>query len=176
MHRLALLAAFAFAALACGSEEEVLGEGEAAASAKRLDHIGAPTETNVDLKLNVWATKELHPTEGWHVYHFTPARTGYYRIQMKAPVENVGSVWSYLRVEHDDPSGAKPWLHNTAGVGNTRTNLCELVMRLEEGAKYDIIATSQHNLHEPPNAKVHPSDGEYHVAVLDVDSTLTIPE
>ena len=40
------------------------------------------------------------------------------------------SMWSYLRIEHVDPTGAKPWLHNTAGVGNTRTNLCEIIMKM----------------------------------------------
>lgn len=146
------------------SEDEVRG----------LDNIGAPTDTKVTLAVGRWHDNVLTPREGWHAYHFHPQTTGYYRVVMKAPVGDP-TMWSYLRIEQEDPAKQKPWLHNTAGVGNTRTNLCEIIMKMEAGFQYDVITTSQHNLVNTSKTR-HVSDGRYTVAVLPVDSTMAIPE
>ncbi len=139
-----------------------------------LDSIGNPTDTRVTLALGRWHDNVLKPQEGWHSYSFNATESGYVRIVMKAPVGHA-TMWSYLRIEHLDPTGAKPWLHNSAGVANTRTNLCEIILKVEAGARYRVITTSQHNLAKPSTTR-HVSDGPYTVAVLPLDSTLRVPE
>lgn len=155
----------------CASEDAVSED-----DITKLDNIGAPTDTRITLAIGRWHDNVLKPKEGWHAYHFTATEDGYVRFVMKGPT-NAAKVWSYLRIEHVDPTGAKPWLHNTAGVGNTRTNLCEITMKLQKGEKYKVIATSQHNLKETATSStIHVSDGPYTIGVMPVDATLTIPE
>lgn len=158
----------------CATEqgEEDIDNSEDAVGA--LDNIGAPTDTRITLAPGRWHDNVLTPREGWHAYHFTPTQTGYVRFVMKAAVGHP-NMWSYLRIEHEDPTRAKPWLHNTAGVGNTRTNLCEIIMKVTAGERYDVITTSQHNLTNTIRGR-HLSDGPYTVAVLPMDSTIAIPE
>jgi|GEM_PF-2961986 len=139
-----------------------------------LDSISNPTDTKVNLALGRWHDNVLTPREGWHAYHFAPAQTGYVRFVMKADIGHA-NMWSYLRIEQEDPARQKPWLHNTAAVGNTRTNLCEIIMKVEAGQTYDVITTSQHNLTNTRRGR-HLSDGKYTVAVLPLDSTLAVPE
>ena len=173
LHKLAMVAALVACSLGCS--EQVEEDAESADDAvTRLDAIDRPTDTHVTLQPGRWHDNVLTPTEGWHAYHFTPTESGYVRFVMKAEIGHA-NMWSYLRIEHDDPTGAKPWLHNTAGVGNTRTNLCEIIMKVEAGEKYDVITTSQHNLTNT-NKTRHLSDGTYTVAVLPLDSTLSVPE
>lgn len=173
LDKLTLAAVLVGLSLGCSQQVDEDAEEDVDA-VTRLDSIDRPTDTRVTLQPGRWHDNVLTPTEGWHAYHFTPTESGYVRFVMKAEVGHP-NMWSYLRIEHDDPTGAKPWLHNTAGVGNTRTNLCEIIMKVEAGAKYDIITTSQHNLNNT-NKNRHLSDGTYTVAVLPLDSTLSVPE
>ncbi len=170
---LLLAAALITSSFGCAQQTDEDQEGSADA-VTRLDSIGAPTDTNVTLAMGRWHDNVLTPKEGWHSYHFTATETGYVRIVMKAEIGHP-NMWSYLRIEHKDPTGEKPWLHNTAGVGNTRTNLCEIIMKLEAGAKYDIITTSQFNLTNLTPGR-HKSDGKYTVGIMPIDSTIRIPE
>ncbi len=175
MNARSLLLAIALTASTFGCAQQTDEEQDSSEDAVvRLDNIGAPTDTKVTLAMGRWHDNILKPTEGWHSYHFTAAETGYVRFVMKAEIGHA-NMWSYLRIEHKDPTGEKPWLHNTAGVGNTRTNLCEIIMKLEAGAKYDVITTSQFNLTNTTPGR-HKSDGKYTVAILPIDSTLQIPE
>jgi hypothetical protein len=48
-------------------------------------------------------------------------------------------------------------------------------MKLEAGAKYDIITTSQFNLTNLTPGR-HKSDGKYTVGIMPIDSTIRIPE
>jgi hypothetical protein len=169
---------FLAAVLGASSFGCAVDQGEEADSSKDavsgLDSIGNPTDTHVDLVSGRWHDNVLTPREGWHAYHFAATETGYMRFVMKAEIGHP-NMWSYLRIEHEDPTRQKPWLHNTAGVGNTRTNLCEIIMKVQAGEHYDVITTSQHNLVNK-NTAHHVSDGRYTVAVLPLDSTLKIPE
>jgi hypothetical protein len=167
------------AALGAGSSGCVVEQGDedlesSEEASSRLDSISNPTDTRINLALGRWHDNVLAPREGWHAYHFDPTTSGYVRFVMKADVGHA-NMWSYLRIEHKDPTRQKPWLHNTASVGNTRTNLCEIIMKVEAGQSYKVITTSQHNLTNT-NRSRHLSDGKYTVAVLPLDSTLTIPE
>ena len=175
LHALLLLGTIAVTgSFGCGATTT---EDDAEASedaVTRLDNIGNPTDTRIDLAMGRWHDNVLTPREGWHAYHFKPTQSGYVRFVMKAEPGH-RTMWSYLRIEQEDPTRAKPWLHNTASVGNTRTNLCEIIMKVEAGFQYDVITTSQHNLVNT-NTTRHISDGPYTVAVLPVDSTMTIPE
>ena len=163
---LALALTLSVAAAGCGAaEEDAVSDDDIA----RLDNIERPTDTGITLAIGRWHDNVLKPTEGWHAYHYTPTTDGYVRFVMKAPVGHP-KIWSYLRIEHEDPTGAKPWLHNTA-----RTNLCEITMKLRAGQKYTVVTTSQNNLTNTSKTK-HISDGPYTVGVMPVDATLTIPE
>jgi hypothetical protein len=168
---LALL--FTTAAVGCAGEtDDTADTSEDAVTS--LDNIDRPTDTRVTLLSGRWHDNVLKPTEGWHAYHFNATEDGYVRFVMKSPVGHA-KMWSYLRIEHEDPTAAKPWLHNTAGVGNTRTNLCEIMLKVKAGEKYTVVTTSQHNLTNT-NKRAHISDGPYTVAVLPMDSTLSVPE
>lgn len=171
-----MLALVAFSSLGFGCVAETEGDDpdSTADEVSTLDNIAAPTDTKVDLVLGRWHDNVLRPNEGWHKYGFTAREDGYVRFQMKADIGDP-TMWSYLRIEHDDPTGKKPWLHNTAGVGNTRTNLCEIILQVQAGERYDVITTSQKNLTNT-NTRRHISDGPYTVAVLPLDSTLSVPE
>jgi hypothetical protein len=160
-----------FGCAADQAEDDVDNSEDAVAA---LDNIGAPTDTKVTLVAGRWHDNVLTPREGWHAYHFMPTESGYVRFVMKAEIGHA-NMWSYLRIELEDPAKVKPWLHNTAAVGNTRTNLCEIIMKVEAGQKYDVITTSQFNLTNLTPGR-HKSDGKYTVAVLPIDSTIQIPE
>jgi hypothetical protein len=170
---LLLLASLVLGATGCASSGE---DGVSEEDVTRLDAIDRPTDTRITLLSGRWHDNVLKPTEGWHAYHYNATEDGYVRVVMKAPVGH-DKIWSYIRVEHVDPTGAKPWLHNTAGVGNTRTNLCEIIMKVKAGQKYKIITTSQHNLKATAtSSKRHVSDGPYTIGVLPMDATLSVPE
>jgi hypothetical protein len=167
----AALSAITFGCTATRAEDDADSSEDAVV---RLDGIGNPTDTKVTLVSGRWHDNVLTPREGWHAYHFRPTQSGYVRFVMKAEIGHA-NMWSYLRIELEDPTHEKPWLHNTAAVGNTRTNLCEIIMKVEAGQLYDVITTSQHNLTNLTPGR-HKSDGKYTVAVLPIDSTIQIPE
>jgi len=124
----------------------------------RDDGYDAPTDAHVDLVAGLWHDDVLAPGHGWHLYHFTATDTGYVAVQMRAPVGHA-TLWSYLRIV----DGGRSW----AGVGNRKTNLCEVIVRVERGKRYDIIATSQQNANLAAG-KRQVSDGPYTIAVLPV--------
>jgi hypothetical protein len=162
------------ATTACeGSDDASLESTEGAATA-RLDSLANPTDTKVTLALGQRHGSQLRPDQGWHAFHFRPTKTEYVRFVMEAEPGHP-TIWSYLRIEQEDPAGKKPWLHNTAGVANTRTNTCEITMKVEAGFQYDVIATSQMNLVNKDTTR-HVSNGGYRVAVLPLDPGQVIPE
>ena len=120
------------------------------------DGYDTPTDTHVDLVLGLWHDDALRPGEGWHRYGFTAEATGDVAVQMRAPVD-AKTVWSYLRVD----GGGTSW----AGVGNRRTNLCEIILHVERGAHYEVIATSQRNASLGPTERPI-ADGPYTIAVV----------
>jgi hypothetical protein len=122
------------------------------------DDYDAPTDTHVELVAGLWHDDVLKPGAGWHLYHFTATATGHVAVQMRAPHGHV-TVWSYLRVVDGDRS----W----AAVGNRKTNLCELIIPVERGKHYAVIATSQQNA-SLERGRRQISDGPYTIAVLPV--------
>ncbi len=171
---LASLALVLAGSFGCASSE--LDDVDAAGNAVRtsVDAIDRPTPVRdaagktLRLELGLWHKNVLTPTVGWHSYHFVAEKTGYVSFMMKA-AEGDRTVWSYLRIEEEDPTGVKPWVHNTASVGSNVTNLCEIILHVEEGKLYEVITTSQHNLTPRAAGTNHPSNGEYTVAVLPMD-------
>lgn len=125
------------------------------------DSLGNPTDTHVDLELGLWHDNVLVPGEGWHLYHFTPEKSGWVTFQMQAPPQHP-DLWSYLRIV--DPANNKEvW----ASVANKRTNLCEVIVYVDAGHEYDVIVTSQENSMLKPGQR-QVTDGPYTVAVSPV--------
>jgi hypothetical protein len=114
---------------------------------QRQDSLGNPTDTNVVLELGLWHDNVLVPGEGFHLYHFTADASGWVAFQMQAPLGHP-NLWSYLRIV-DPANNHEVW----ASVGNKRTNLCEVIIDVDEGHEYDVIVTSQENSLLPAGAK-----------------------
>jgi len=124
----------------------------------RQDSLNSPTDTGIDLEPGLWHDNVLVPGEGWHLYHFTPGESGWVAFQMQAPPGHE-NLWSYLRIV-DPEHNNEVW----AGVGNKRTNLCEVIVDVDAGHTYDVIVTSQENSLLAPGADQE-TDGPYTVAV-----------
>jgi hypothetical protein len=152
------------AALASGCTAAV-GDDDAShvedAVVSRQDSLDRPTDTHVKLVAGLWHDNKLVPGEGWHKYTFTAKEDGLVTFQMQAP-KGHPNLWSYLRI-------VEPIANNEvwAGVGNKRSNLCEVIVPAEKGKTYDVIVTSQENslLAE---GKRQQTDGPYTVAVSPV--------
>jgi hypothetical protein len=148
------LLALMVAPLACAD-----GEGFASQEGElRQDSLSNPTDTGIDLKPGLWHDNVFVPGEGWHLYHFTPEKSGWVTFQMQAPPGH-DNLWSYLRIVDPDHNN-EVW----ASVGNRRTNLCEVIVHVDAGHTYDVIVTSQENSLLAPGA-TQETDGPYTVAV-----------
>jgi hypothetical protein len=145
----------------CGTEGIGSQQGEAIAG---QDSLNKPTDTHVELEPGLWHDNELVPGEGWHLYHFVPETSGWVSFQMQAP-KGHANLWSYLRIVEPEHNN-EVW----AGVGNKRTNLCEVIVYADAGHDYDVIVTSQENS-LLINGESQFTDGPYTVGVLPVDVT-----
>jgi len=122
------------------------------------DGYDTPTETHVELVVGLWHDDKLTPDHGWNHYTFVAPTSGYVAVQMRAPRDHA-TLWSYLRVIDGD--------HNWAAVANRVTNLSEVVVAVERGHHYDIIATSQRNATlEPGERQI--TDGPYTIGVVPI--------
>ena len=146
-------AAIAVLALALG--------GTADARHRRDDAIDRPTDTRVTLVPGLWHDDAIAPGSGWHLYHFTADADGPVAFQMRAEVR--GALWSYLRIV-DAANHEQSW----AGVANRRTNVCEVIVEVERGHAYDVIATSQQNAVLARDA-AQTVRGAYTIAALPID-------
>ena len=147
----------------CGVDTEE-DEGDSSEDAVRTDQdsLDKPTDTKVNLEPGLWHDNKLVPGEGWHVYHFTAQADGFVAFQMQAPPGHP-NLWSYLRIV-DKANNSQIW----AGVGNKKTNMCEVIVNAEAGKAYDVIVTSQENSLLVGNQRQQ-TDGPYTVAVSPVD-------
>lgn len=123
------------------------------------DGYDAPTDTHVVLVAGLWHDDVLSPAHGWNRYTFVAPRSGYVAVQMRAPRDHA-TLWSYVRVVDGSRS--------RAAVGNRKTNLCELIVHVVRGRRYEIIATSQANAtlrrHERQT-----TEGRYTIGVVALD-------
>jgi hypothetical protein len=142
----------------------VAGSSPAVRAQPRQDAIDRPTDTHVVLVAGLWHDDVLKPGEGWHRYQFTAARTGAIAFQMQAPAGQA-ELWPYLLIM-DATHHSRSW----AGVGNRRTNRCEVIVEVEAGKRYDVIATSQQNAVLAAGQRQR-SDGPYTVAALPIELT-----
>jgi hypothetical protein len=127
----------------------------------RQDAIDRPTDTHVALVAGLWHDDVLKPGEGWHRYQFTADQTGAIAFQMQAPAGKA-DLWPYLLIM-DATTHDRKW----AGVGNRRTNRCEVIVEVEADHRYDVIATSQQNAVLAAGERQR-SDGPYTVAALPI--------
>lgn len=98
------------------------------------DGYDAPTDTHVTLVDGLWHDDTLTPEHGWNRYTYVATSSGYVAVQMRGP-RDPKALWSYLRVV----DGSHSW----AAVGNRKTNVCEVIVHVEPGHRYEVIATSQ---------------------------------
>jgi hypothetical protein len=124
------------------------------------DGYDTPTDTHVALVEGLWHDDVLTPEHGWNRYTFVAASSGYVAVQMRARAGDAAAPWSYLRVL----DGAHTW----AAVGNRKTNVCEVVLRVVAGAHYDIIATSQSSATLPVGAR-QIARGPYTIGVVPLE-------
>jgi hypothetical protein len=150
-------ASLAIAALVAGASPPVRAR-------PRQDAIDRPTDTHVTLVPGLWHDDVLKPGEGWHRYQFTAAETGVIAFQMRAPAAQA-DLWPYLLIM-EAPNHHRKW----AGVGNRRTNLCEVIVEVEAGKRYDVIATSQQNTVLAAGGRQR-TDGPYTVAAVPIQLT-----
>jgi hypothetical protein len=122
------------------------------------DGYDTPTETHVELVAGLWHDDKLTPDHGWNHYAFVAVTSGYVAVQMRAPRDHA-TLWSYLRVIDGD--------HNWAAVANRETNLCEVIVAVVAGHRYDIIATSQRNATLSLGER-QITDGPYTIGVVPV--------
>jgi hypothetical protein len=153
-----VIRAFAVAAVALTASVAAAGP-----RAHGEDAYDTPTDTGVALVVGLWHDDVLKPGAGWHLYHFTAVSTGWVAFQMRAPVDRLdhSTVWSYLRVV----DGKRSW----ASVGNRKTNLCELIIPVVAGRRYDVIATSQSTA-SLARGEPQTSDGPYTIGVMPVET------
>lgn len=123
----------------------------------RDDTLDAPTDTGVALADGLWHDDVLVPGHGWHRYTYVAPASAVVAFQMKAPAGHP-SLWSYLRIV--DARDAHSW----AGVANRVTNLCEVLVPVERGVRYEVIATSQLTANLARGARQR-TDGPYTIGV-----------
>lgn len=123
------------------------------------DGYDAPTDTHVTLVAGLWHDDRLTPEHGWNRYTFVAASSGYVAVQMRAAHDHA-ALWSYLRVV----DGSHSW----AAVGNRKTNVCELVVHVVRGHRYDVIATSQASA-TLPRGERQTADGAYTIGVVPLE-------
>jgi len=133
----------------------------AAGAGHAQDAIDRPTDTHITLIAGLWHDDDLSPGTGWHLYHFTPETDGPVAFQMRAAPDN-RDLWSYLRIV-DTSAHDQGW----AGVGDRKTNLCEVIVDVVRGHHYDIITTSQQSA-VLARGKRQTARGRYTVAALPV--------
>jgi hypothetical protein len=162
--RIALMSLFiASAALSSGCAVESEGD-ETSDDIRSQDSLDKPTDTRVTLEPGLWHDNKLVPGEGWHLYHFKGKQDGFMAFEMKAP-PNHPNLWSYIRVV-DKTNQKEIW----AGVGNKRTNHCEIIVPVENAHEYDVIITSQENSLLAAGQRQQ-TNGPYTVAVSPVAVT-----
>jgi hypothetical protein len=130
----------------------------AVAARLHQDAYDTPTDTHVELVAGLWHDDTLSPTHGWNHYTFVAETSGYVAVQMRAPQDHP-SLWSYLRIVDGS--------HNWSAVANRKTNLCELIVAVNRGHRYDIIATSQRNATLEPGER-QTTDGPYTIGVVPI--------
>jgi hypothetical protein len=123
------------------------------------DGYDAPTDTHVVLVAGLWHDDTLTPAHGWNRYTFVAPESGYVAVQMRAPRDHA-NLWSYVRVV----AGSHSW----AAVGNRKTNVCEVIVHVDRGRHYDIIATSQASATLPRGAR-QTAEGPYTIGVVPLE-------
>lgn len=154
--------------LGCSAEpaEEDAESSEGAAST-RSDSIGAPTDTGVTLAPGLWKDGTLTVQQGWRMYHFTPEKSGLVAFQMGAAPELArGNLWTYLRIV-DAERNNEVW----AAVADRNTNLTDVLVSVEAGRHYQVIATTQNNSTANDLGKPNQSAGNYTVAAIPVEAS-----
>lgn len=152
------------ACLAVAVAALVAGASPLVRARPRQDAIDRPTDTHVTLVAGLWHDDVLKLGEGWHRYQFTAEETGAVAFQMQAPAAEA-DLWPYLLIMEATTPG-RQW----AGVGNRRTNLCEVIVEVEASKRYDVIATSQQNAVLAAGERQR-TDGPYTVAALPIRLT-----
>jgi hypothetical protein len=164
MRTLTLLAVGALLIGCAGDASEEVDASEGAATTHN-DSISAPTDTGVTLAPGLWHDDQITIEHGWRMYHFTAQETGTVAFQMRAdPALAHGNLWTYLRIV-DAQRNNEVW----AAVADRNTNLTDVLVPVEAGRNYQVIATTQNNSTANDLGKPNQSTGQYTVAAIPVD-------
>jgi hypothetical protein len=164
MRTLTLLAVGALLIGCAGDASEEVDASEGAATTHN-DSISAPTDTGVTLAPGLWHDDQITIEHGWRMYHFTAQETGTVAFQMRAdPALVHGNLWTYLRIV-DAQRNNEVW----AAVADRNTNLTDVLVPVEAGRNYQVIATTQNNSTANDLGKPNQSTGQYTVAAIPVD-------
>lgn len=148
-----------------GSASDDAATDEAATT--RPDTIDAPTDTHVTLAPGLWHDDHLTVLAGWHMYHYTATADGVVAFQMRAdPSLAHGNFWTYLRIV-DAGQHNEVW----AAVANRETNLTDVLVPVEAGHSYQVIATSQNDSDANDANKPNVSVGDYTIAAIPVTAS-----
>lgn len=164
-----ILTAFALSVClaACAAETDDDVAADEAAATSRNDSISNPTDTKVTLSPGLWHDDNITVAQGWRMYHFTPAESGLVAFQMRAdPSLARGNLWTYLRIV-DPARNNEVW----AAVADRETNLTDVLVEVEAGRKYQVIATTQNNSTANDLNKPNVSVGAYTVAAIPVTAS-----
>lgn len=165
-----VFAALSLSLFACAAEPtddaDDIGASEGAATSARNDSISSPTDTGVTLAPGLWHDDTISVQKGWRMYHFTPAESGLVAFQMRAePSLARGSLWTYLRIV-DAKRNNEVW----AAVADRDTNLTDVLVQVEAGREYQVIATTQNNSTQNDLNKPNVSVGPYTIAAIPVSA------
>jgi hypothetical protein len=141
-------------------------EDDASSSDEALSHgfdtIDQPTDMHLTLAPGVWHDDTLTVKSGWHLYKYTPAETGVVAFQMRAdPALSHHGLWTYLRIV-DAANHNEVW----AAVANRDTNLTDVLVAVQAGRTYQVVATTQDNSTANDLNKPNVSAGNYTVAAI----------
>jgi hypothetical protein len=122
-----------------------------------------PEGKRIQLKLNSPVKGTLSKKSGWHDYSYIAAATGLVAVRMQSNPSDQKRLWTYLKIIRRDEKETKiQWV----GIGNNKTNLTEVVVPMEKGFTYDVIATSQDNSTSNDVRACNPSTGGYNLSLV----------
>lgn len=153
-----LAALLSVALVACGEAVDV-PDDESPATEVDAFTLTEPRDMKIALVDGQWIRDQrlTRGTDGFHLYRFTAPRAGLVLFRMEAKPGDP-QLTSYLRVidpakDRERFAQREQW----ASHGHAKTNVCDVMVDVEAGRTYEVVATSNQNTDEAAER----SDGPY---------------